>query len=378
MSFSTLNGVFEIAWMCIVSHFSLFPLQCRTAFSLFLLINQNMSFICILCSSYAGKYLSFSLHPSCLLPGMYSFSFLPRVRSCVSYISIRVGHGSESSLIQKSCLLSSGLSRILMKSLKRNDWTNRLIIVIAFGPPLNYIKIIFYFGLSFSVFFTLWLPFLPLLPCRAGLNCVQYFCVSFPVAEVCMFAERIYFLILNPCLGIASYHMERVLITSQDINKFSKNIKSKKAREVPDLPNRLSGFNFIAVGKRKVSRKNKCMQLKWQLSKLYMWDRLCQKMFPPTKSPKLYLLISHPDCPAVRSTTVEISALLLAGIVAFSVHLSLACGFSFHAPLTNYSGSRKAHQIIPKCACMSYQIFHWCPNLWELGSYIVLHANVTV
>jgi len=44
-----------------------------------------------------------------------------------------------------------------------------------------------------------------------------------------MFAERIYiFLILNPWLGIASYHMERVLITSQDINKFSKNIKSKK------------------------------------------------------------------------------------------------------------------------------------------------------
>lgn len=123
---------------------------------------------------------------------------------------------------------------------------------------------------------------------------------------VCLLKEYIFFLILNPWLGIASYHMERVLITSQDINKFSKNIKSKKkATEVPDLPIRLSGFSFIPVGKRKVSRKNKCVQLKWQLSKLYMWDRLCQNMFSPIKSLKLYLMISHPDCPAVRSTTVQ-------------------------------------------------------------------------
>lgn len=67
MSFSTLNVVFEVAWMYIISHFPLFPLQCRTAFSPFLLKNQNMSFICILCSSYAGKYLLACIQVVCFL-----------------------------------------------------------------------------------------------------------------------------------------------------------------------------------------------------------------------------------------------------------------------------------------------------------------------
>lgn len=84
-----------------------------------------------------------------------------------------------------------------------------------------------------------------------------------------------------------------------------------------------------------------------------MYVRQTLSMFPPTKSPKLYLVISHPDCPAVRSTTVQ--KLKFQPYCWLVLLHFLACGFSFHAPLTNRSES-----VAPERHVTSYLSVHAC------------------
>lgn len=143
-------------------------------------------------------------------------------------------------------------------------------------------------------------------------------------------------------MALPDYHMEQVLITSQDINKFSENIKSKKTKKSLIFQTACQAPLLFQWGK--VARKNNCLQLKGQLSKLYMWDGLWQKMCPvPSSPPTPHLwncvlcsltlavpLFVGPTVQELKWHFLKIQPACWVVVLAFSVHWTVIPHFIHH------------------------------------------------
>ena len=117
------------------------------------------------------------------------------------------------------------------------------------------------------------------------------------------------------------------------------------------------------MGKRKVARKNKRLQLKWQLSKWCMRDGLWHKIFPHHVSEivscALLLWLSH--CSQDRlyrslSSTLKIQPTCWMALLAFSVHWALIPDFIHHWQAALAPESHIVSYLIMRGYCDKFSI----------------------